>query len=80
MGHSHVGGGGGARGPDLGVRYGALGPNLQKGIMAVSEYFDESPLAQRGAAASKLWIWVMGLLRAWLRGGWDRLCLRGKLV
>ena len=55
----------------------------QKGIMAVSEYLDESPLAQRGAAASKLWIWVMGLLRAQRRGGWDGLRLRentGKLV
>jgi len=47
--------------------------DLQKGIMAVSEYLDESPLAQRGAAASKLWIWVMGLLRAQWRGGWDGL-------
>ena len=28
--------------------------NLQEGIMAVSEYLDESPLAQRGAVASKL--------------------------
>ena len=28
--------------------------NLQKGIMAGSEYLDESPLVQRGAATSKL--------------------------
>ena len=57
--------------------------NLQKGIMAVSEYPDESPLAQRGAAASKLWIWVMGLLRAQPRSGWGGLRPRentGKLV
>lgn len=57
--------------------------DLQKGIMAVSEYLDESSLAQRGAAASKLWIWVMGLLRARRRGGWDGLRPRehmGKLV
>lgn len=55
--------------------------DLQKSIMAVSEYLDESSLAQRGA--SKLWIWVMGLLRARRRGGWDGLRPRehmGKLV